>query len=129
MNKMTKKEALEVSKTKLSNSFKSVNNYGKLFVCHDCYGCVLRDLIYSLYRETGLAIEVFSISEDKKDGFYVYFVGSREHVEALKEAIGGTMAMSDTSYFVATPEYEAWTLGGVRLSQLPSDQEILDILI
>lgn len=127
MKKMNKKEALEFVKARLFNCFKNVNNYGKIFICRDSYGCVLRDVIYFLYKETRLAAEVFHIGENKF-GNYAYFVGSKEHAEALRDEFGGTLEKSDTSFFAKTPEYEAWTLE-VKLSELPTDQEILDILI
>ena len=127
MNKMTKKEALEFAKGRLSQSFFDVNNYGKIFFCRRCHGCVLRDVVYYMYKEIGLAVEVFSADENQY-GIYAYFVGTKEHAEALHEVFGGRLQKSDTSYFAATPEYEAWTLD-VQLSQLPTDQEILDIMI
>ena len=120
---MNKKEALNFAKARLSQSFSEVKNCGKIFICHRCYGCVLRDVIYYIYKDIGLSVEVLSLEEG-----YAYFVGTKEHAEALQEAFGGRLQKSDTSCFASTPEYEAWTLD-IKLSELPSDKEILDILI
>ena len=120
---MNKKEALDFAKARLSQGFSEVNNYGKIFICRGCYGCVLRDVIYYIYKDIGLSVEVLSLEVG-----YAYFVGTKEHAEDLKEAFGGQLEKSDTSYFASTPEYEAWTLD-VKLPEVPSDQEILDILI
>ncbi len=124
---MNKKEALKVAKERLAQSFSDVKNYGKIFICRACHGCVLRDVVYYIYKDTKLPIEVFSVDESRH-GIYAYFVGSKEHAEALYEAFGGRLAKSDTSYFAVSPEYEAWILD-VKLPELPSDQEILDLLI
>ena len=121
---MTKKQALEFAKARLSQSFSEVKNCGKIFICRDSYGSVLRNVIYSIYEETGLAVEVFMFG----DYGYVCFVGTKEHAKALQEAFGGTLEKSDTSYFASTPEYEAWMLG-VELSEFPSNQDVWDILI
>ena len=126
---MTKKEALEFAKARLSQGFSEVTNYGKIFICHGCYGCILRDVIYYIYKDTGLAVDVFSVDIARNNGnSYSYFVGSKEHAEALQEAFGGRVYSSDTSGYASTPEYEAW-IHEAKLSEHVTDQEILDILI
>lgn len=123
MNFQEKKVALEAALKRLYGSFGKVKNYGSLFICRMCHGCVLRQVVYCIYQETGLAIEV--VAPDEKG---IYFVGSEQHAKALLAAFdAGILLKSDTSYYESTPEYEAW-LVIIQTDRSVSDEELLEII-
>lgn len=59
-----------------------VENIGSTLFLYHPEACVLRDIVYYRSRYYGLEFEALCMTSS-------YFVGSKEHAEALKEAYGG----------------------------------------
>ena len=103
MNTKEKKEKLLAIKNCLSRGLMSggfVKNVDNVFFTFlDC-GCVLRDVVYYDSIRYGLDFEALSLDSQ-------YFVGSREHAEALKEYYGGRVYASEYCHVARAPR-ELW---------------------
>lgn len=83
MNKLEeKKQKLAEISEKLKCGFGRVENIGSVFFLYHTGACVLRDVVYYHSKRCGVEFESLCMTSS-------YFIGSKEHAEALKEAYGG----------------------------------------
>lgn len=100
MDMEQKKEALTKAREYLRSYFTEVENSGSMFFVLADDNCLLRDLVYDIYQQTGIYIEVVAYANKP------HFVGSLPHANLLQETYGGDIEISDTTY--CDHDYEAW---------------------
>ena len=103
----TKKEKLAAIKAELENNMCGseafVKNVGKVFFTYLDAGCVLRDVVYYGSIRHGIDFEVLSLDAQ-------YFVGTKEHADALKETFGGSVSTSEFLHLATNPrELYIWS--------------------
>lgn len=122
MNIQEKKEKLAGIRQELTYGTSPagyVKNIGSVFF--SCYGsaCVLRDVVYYGSIRHGLEFEVLAMESS-------YFVGSKEHAEALKAAFGGKAYETEYCHLASNPRnLWAWE-GPLRNKQLNREAAPLD---
>lgn len=80
-----KKQILATIKQEFEHGMYSigkVENIGSVFFLYHTGACVLRDVVYYRSLHYGLEFETLCMTSS-------YFVGTKAHAEALKEALGG----------------------------------------
>ncbi len=99
----------------------NVENIGTMFFVSKSCGGVLRDAVFYGSRRYGLEFEVLILDSS-------YFVGSKEHALALKEALGGKAYETEFCHIAENPrELWAWE-GPLRQEQLHQPtRTLLDI--
>lgn len=94
MNLVEKKKKLSEIRADLERGmFQNgrVENVGSVFFVYNMGACVLRDVVYYRSKAIGLDFEVLCMSTS-------YFIGTKAHAEALKEAYGGSCYPTEYCY-------------------------------
>ena len=96
----TKKEKISAIKAELEQNLCGpdafVKNVGKVFFTYLDRACVLRNEVYYGSLRHEMAFEVLALDAQ-------YFVGTKEHANALKEAFGGSVRPSECCYYAENP--------------------------